>query len=186
MRALTPHEKRTMRVGFGLLLIYLVLFYGVRGWRQLENRRAEYQRLVEKARQLRAELQPYETKALKVQKLRETYQIQPALLSKATLVAEASAAIQKAATAGGVQLGPVRESSARGSNKELVSMQLEGTGPVSAVMSLLYRLQTLGFPIILDSVQLTSDSAKPSVLKMTVTIVILDYEEWKTPEGGHA
>ena len=186
MRALTPDERRTIRVGFGLLLIYLVLFYGVRGWRQLETQRTEYQRLVDQARQLKWELQPYEKKALMVQKLREMYQLQPALLSKATLVADASAAIQKAAAAGGVQLGPVRESSARSSSKELVSMQLEGAGPVAAIMGLLHHVQTLGFPIVLDSLQLNSDPAKPGTLKMTVTIVILDYDQWKTTEARHA
>jgi hypothetical protein len=158
----------------------------VRGWKHLEQRRAEYQRLVQQAQQLKLELLPYEKRSLMVQRLRESFQIKPALLSKATLVAEASAAIQKAASAGGVQLGPVRESSARTSGKELVSMQLEGAGPVPAVMSLVYRLQTLGIPIVLDSVQLNADPAKPGTVKLTATIVILDYEQWKNPEARHA
>ena len=91
---------------------------------------------------------------------------------------EASAAIQNAAKSGGIQLGPMRESPARTSAKELTSMQLEGNGSVSAVMTLLHRLETVGYPLIIDSLQITPDT-KPGKVKVNLTIVILDYEQWK-------
>jgi hypothetical protein len=65
-------------------------------------------------------------------------------------------------------------------------MQLEGVGPVPAVMALLHRLELLGFPLILDSLQLTPEPTKPGNLKMNVTIVILDYEHWQKPEAPRA
>ncbi len=185
MRPLSDHEKRTIRLGTILVVSYLVLFYGVRTWSRLESRRSEYQRLVQKARHLTQELQPYEKKSVMVERLRTTFQIDPGKLSKTTLVAEASAAIQKAATSGGVQLGPLRESAARATGKELASMQLEGVGPVPAVLGLLHRIQTLGYPLVLDSIQLTPDPAKPGTLKINLTLVILDFDQWKAPEAGH-
>ena len=96
-------------------------------------------------------------------------------------MAEASAAIQKAASSGGVGLGPLRESGGRPSAKELASMQLEGSGTSTAVISFLQRLQTLGYPILLESVQLNADS-KPGNVKLHLIIIILDFDQWKTEE----
>ena len=146
MRTLTDHERRTIRIGATALAIYLVLFLGLRVWKQLETRRSDYQKLVKDAQSLREEFRPYENRTLLVEKLRETFHIVPPKLSKATLVAEASAAIQKTAASGGVGLGPIRESAARPSAKELASMQLEGIGPVPALLTFLHRLETLGLP----------------------------------------
>jgi hypothetical protein len=67
----------------------------------------------------------------------------------------------------------------------LASMQIEGTGPVPAVMGLLSRLESVGFPLIIDSVQLTPD-VRPGQLKMNLTILILDFEQWKKEAAPHA
>jgi hypothetical protein len=117
-----------------------------------------------------------------LEKLKENFHIDPAKLSKATLVAEASAAIQKAATSGGIQLGPVRESPARASAKELASMQLEGMGPPPAILGLLHRLTTLGYPFVIDTVQVNPETTRPGMLKVNLTIVILDFDQWKKEE----
>jgi hypothetical protein len=185
MRTLSDQEKRTIRIGVGALAVYLVLFYGWRGWNALETRRTRYEGLVRQAQQLKRELQPYQKKTVVIQDLSEKFQLDPTKLSKTTLVAEASAAIQKAASTGGVQLGPLRES-ARGSVKEMASMQLEGVGPVPAIMQFLHRLERLGYPIVFDSVQVTADPSKPGAVKVNLTIVILDYDQWKAPEARHA
>jgi hypothetical protein len=186
MKALTDRDKRTLRIAAAIISIYLILFFGVSGWKQLETRRSEYQQLVKEAQSLRQQLRPYENKALLVEKMKETFHIDLSKLSKATLVGEASAAIQKAAQTGGVQLGPIRESPARSSAKELASMQLEGIGPVPAVMTLLHRLEILGYPLIVDSVQITPEATKPGMVKLNLTIVILDYEQWKIQEKRNA
>lgn len=186
MANLTDREKKTIRLAAMGVALYLVLFFGLRGWKHLETRRLEYQRLVEQAERLRREFQPYENKALLVQKLRGTFNLDPRKLTKATLVAEVSAAIQKAATSGGVQLGPMRESPARAAAKELVSMQLEGSGPIPAMMALVHRLEGLGFPLVIDSIQITPDNTRPSMIKISMTIVILDWEQWKAAEASHA
>ncbi len=183
---LTQRDQRTIRFAALAMAVYLVLFFGWRGWALLEARRAEYQKLLTDGQRLKAELLPYENKVLLTQKLKETFHLEPQKLSKTTVVAEASAAIQKAATSGGVQVGPIRETPARSSAKELTSMQLEGVGPVPAVMGLLHRLGTLGFPLVIDSLQFTPDPSKPGNLKVHLTIVILNFDQWKGEEKTHA
>jgi len=53
------------------------------------------------------------------------------------------------------------------------------------VMGLLSRLESVGFPLIIDSVQLTPDP-RPGQLKINLTILILDFEQWKKEEPPHA
>jgi len=101
--------------------------------------------LIQVAQRFRQDLHPMRTERFSLRNWRSARHIIPAKLSKPTLVADASAAIQKAATSGGVQLGPIRESAARPSAKELAAMQLEGLGPIPALLSFLYRLETLGY-----------------------------------------
>jgi hypothetical protein len=185
MRTLTPHEKRTVRFGVAAILIYLLLFGGFQVSKYFGKSRAEYQKLVIQADALKGEVRLYDDRVLVAKKLMESLRLDPAKLSRTSVVAEASAAIQKAAMGGGVQVGPVRESPARPSSKELASVQMEGTGPVSAVMGLLSRLESVGFPLIIDSVQLTPDM-RPGQLKVNLTILILDFDQWTKEGTPHA
>lgn len=186
MRALTEREKRTVRYGAIAVAVYLTLFGGYHVWRFLEGKRIAYQKLVAEAQERKQQIQPYEDKVLIVKKLMDTFHLDPAKLSRATLVADASAAIQRAAMSGGIRVGPVRESPARASARELASVQLEGTGRVPAVMGFLSQIQGLGFPLIIDSVQLTPETTRPGQVKVNLTIVILDFDQWKTKEAHHA
>jgi len=179
MRTLTAAEKRTIRIATLGIALYLAVFFGVRFWRFFDKGRRDYVRLVQDARMLRQQLEPYADKVLAVQKLMDHFQMDPLKLSKATVVAEASAAIQKAALTAAIQLGPVRETPARASNKELAQIQLEGTGPTAAVLAFLSRLETIGYPIILEAVQMITDNSRPGNVKTTLTIVILDFDQWR-------
>lgn len=186
MRTLTLQEKRTVRIAGALIAIYLVLFCGWRGWSNLEAKRKEYQKMVEEAQRRKEQLQVYQDKVVKIKELMEKFHLDPARLSKASVVAEASDAIQKAGTGGGVQFGPIRESHGRASAKELASMQLQGSGPLPAVMALLHRLEGIGYPVIIDSVQMTPDAMKPGMVKINLSILIMDYEAWKSKEAPNA
>ncbi|MBC8094298.1 MAG: hypothetical protein H7Y43_00670 [Akkermansiaceae bacterium] len=183
MRTITTREKRLLRFSSLGIAIYLAVFFV---GRPLKARRAEYETLVKQAQLLRDRVQPYSARAEKVQQLMDTFQFDPAKLTRPTIVGEASAAIQKAAMSSGIQVGPVRESPARASGKELASVQFEGTGQLPAIMGLLKRIETLGFPMIVDSVQLTPEKTGPGMVKMSLTIVILDFEQWKKEEKPHA
>jgi type II secretory pathway component PulM len=179
MRTITTREKKLIRYSAIGIVIYLALFFI---WRPLQHRRVEYEKLVRDAQALRDRIQPYSARAETVQALMEKFQLDPAKLNKATVVGAASAALQKAAMSSGIQVGPVRESPARSANKELASVQFEATGQVPAIMNLLERVKTLGFPMIVDSVQITPEKMGPGMVKLSLTVVILDFDQWQKKE----
>ena len=183
MRPLTDREQRTVRLGGIGVAIYLMLFLGLQAWKHGERRRAEYQALVREAVVLNDKLGVYDEKVVAARRLMEEFRLDPARLSRPTLVAQATAAIQQAALQRGIQLGPVRETPSHASGTELSAIQLEGTGPVPAVLRFLESLRTLGYPLITDSLQLTPAAAGPGPVKVNVTLVIPDFEQWKTSDG---
>jgi hypothetical protein len=186
MRTLTDREKRVIRLGAIAIGAYLVLFGGMQTAKFFERKRSEYQKLVKEAQGLRREIQLYDDKAVALKKLMENFNLDPARLSRTTAVAEASAAIQKTAASGGVQVGAVRESPARPSSKELGSIQLETIGPVPALTALLGRLESVGYPLIVETVQITAEPMRPGQVKMSLTILVLDFDQWKKGETPNA
>lgn len=178
-RALTPQEKRTIRLAAIVLGIYLVGFAAFLLWKGIEKRRAEYNADVAQAAQLRETIQVHRDKAALIEELMARFHMDPTTLSRTSIVAQASAAIQKAATEAGVNPGTIRESSGLGAEREIATIQVEGSGPAPAVMSLLYHMERLGFPLLMDSLQLTSDPRMPGAVKLNLTIVILDFEQWR-------
>lgn len=186
MRKLTQREQRTVRYGGIGLGIYLLLFFAFHIWRGLEEKRSDYKDLVQQARDLKSEIENYKTRALVAQKLMNEYHVDPAKLSEASVVAQASAAIQTEAGADGIALGTIRESASQSSNLQLASIHIEGSGKVPAMLKLLDRLQRLGYPLFIDSVQLTSNPMQPDHVKFDMTITILDFAQWKNKEASHA
>ncbi len=186
MVKLNPREQRTVRIAGIGLAIYLVLFIAFQVWKGLEARRAAYVELSDRARQVATDLIPYESRVLLTQTLKEKFKFDPRTQKRMSLVADASAAIQNAARSGGVQVGTLRESSARPSSKELASMQFEGMGPVPGILALVHQLETLGYPLIIDSVLITADPTKPGMVKLNLTILILDFSQWQKPEVPRA
>src|SRR3974390_1497810 len=119
MRTLNPSEKRTIRFGAAAVALCLIVSGLVQGWKALERQRSQYGAVLRQAQDLKREIKIYTDKAAAAQRLVDTYKLDPMKLRKATEVAEASAAIQKAIASSGVGVGPVRESPARPANKEL-------------------------------------------------------------------
>ena len=186
MQNLTERDKRTLRLATIAIVIYLALFFGLKTWKGLEKKRADYQTLLADTLRLKRELLPAENQALLTEKLKEAFRLEPLKLSRTTLVAEASAALQKAAQGGGVMIGPIRESASRPNAKELTSMQLEAVGPIPALLTLLHNMGSLGFPLVVDSLQMSLDPAQPNMVKVNLTIVVLDFEQWKKEVIPHA
>jgi hypothetical protein len=186
MPALNERERKTVRMAVILVGIYLALFGGIKLYKVLAVQRADYGRVLAETRALRAKVQPYETRAAMVKKLMESSKIDPMRLARTSVVAEASAALQKTATSGGIQLGTIRESPSRTASKEIGSIQLEANGSVSALLGFLHRFQSVGYPLLLDQIQITSEPSKPGMLKLHLTIIVLDFEQWKQEEQKHA
>jgi len=182
-RALTPQEKRTIRLAGIGLAVYLTLFGGFMLVKALDRSRADYRAEVAEARALRDKIQTYRDKADLIGDLMERYHMDPTRLSRTNVIAEASAALQKAATEAGISPGTIRESAARGTGKEIASIQLEGAGNVQGLMSLLYHLPTLGYPLILDELQITSGGPMPGAVKFNMTIAVLDFEQWSKAQA---
>ncbi|HEX3800340.1 MAG TPA: hypothetical protein VH413_16720 [Verrucomicrobiae bacterium] len=183
---MTPKEKRTVRIAGIGIAIYLVLFAGVQVWKFTARKHAEYMQLVADAQSLKDEVRRYDDRIAVVKKLMEQFHMDPVSLKKSSVVAEASSAIQKAAQGSGFQVGPVRESPAHNSGKELASIELEGSGPVKGAVGLIYRLEGLGYPLVIDSTQFSSDPMRPGQVKLKLTITILDFDQVQKAGGPHA
>jgi hypothetical protein len=179
VRTLAPSEKRTIRIAAAVLGAYFLFFCTQKLWKVVGNQRAQYVGLLHEVEHMRAQLRPYEGRVAVTKKLMEELQLDPARLSRTSVVAEASSAIQKAALSGGLQMGPIHESPPRLSTPELASIQLDCLGPLPALLSFMYRFERLGYPLLIDSVQLSSDPTKPGMSKLHLAIIILDFEQWK-------
>ena len=169
MRTLNDREKRTVRFAVIGIAAYLLVFYGYQGWDYLHAQRVEYLALLHEVQNLKSEIAPYESKAIHVEKLMKDSHLDPAQLSRDTVVAGASAALQKAAAANGIQVGPIRESPARTSAKEMASVQFEGTGQLHSVLALLHGIKSVGYPLLIDSLQMSRrfPSSRPGQVKLT-------------------
>jgi hypothetical protein len=186
MPAITERDKRTIRIAAIGLAVYLVVFFGFKGWKRLEAQRTGYRQLLAKVQREEQELRAYENKVLLFEKYRDAYRLDPARLPRETLVSEASSAIQNMARQDGIQLGPVRENPGRSSGRELATIQFDGTGPLPAALTLIQKVQTLGYPVVIDSLQLTPDASRPGTLKINATLVILNFEFWNKSEAPNA
>lgn len=186
MTTITEREQRTLRIaGIGILL-YLTLFFGAKLIKGASSLRAAYDQQVRAAQTLRSEVQTYEVRALRLQRLMEQLQLEPGKVATNSIIAQTSAALQQAAVAGGLQIGSIRESVARSSERELGTIQLDATGLPLSIMSFLARLEHLGFPVIVDAVQLSSEPRGPGMLKVNFSLIILDFEQWKPRKAPHA
>lgn len=181
MPSLTERDKRTIRLASIAVAAYLVLFFGIKLVRNLESSRTSYQQLVLDARVLQQELETYKTKAEVVKKLRGDAGVNLTELPSDRLMGETATAIQKAAQSSGVKMGPIRENAGRRAAGEIGSMQLEASGPVQGVFGFLDQLDSLGYPVIIDSVQFGSER-RPGQLKVDIDMVIIDFTRWSEQE----
>ena len=186
MNTLTEREKKTVRLGGIGLAAYLVLFFGFKGAHGLGAIRADYDKQVRTAYELRQEVQTYETRAARLKRMMDRLRLDPGKLSPQTVVAQTTAALQTAAMTGGLALGPIRESLTHATEQDLGTIQFDATGQPQAVTRFLATLNQLGFPIIVESVQLSSDPRGPGVLKMHLNLTLLDFEQWKRRSPTHA
>ena len=186
MKQLTEREQKTVRIGGIGLGIYLLLFFGFKGAHGLRAIRADYDKKVRTAYDLRREVQTYETRTARLKRMMDRLRLDPGKLSPQTVVAQTTAALQTAAMSGGLGLGPIRESLARATEQELGSIQFDATGQPQAVARFLAGLNQLGVPIIVESVQLSSDPRGPGVIKMHLNLTLLDFEQWKRRSPTHA
>ncbi len=181
MRALTDREKRTVRLAGVLIGAYLILFYGVRAVTYLEGKRSERLGRFLVAQALKEDILLEETKAARLAKLKAGLRIDLPGLREETVVGEASAAIQKAAQDQGLQLGPTKETRRRSTDREIGSIQIEGQGGAPAAAQFIAGLGSIGFPLVVDSVQLKA-APSPGQVSFTLSVAVLNFAAWKSEE----
>ena len=186
MKPLTEREQRTVRLGGIGLAVYLLLFFGFKAAHGLGALRVDYDRQLRTAHNLKSEVRTYETRVARLKRLMERLHLDPGTLTPQTVVSKTTAALQTAAMGGGLQLGPIRESLVRGTEQEMGSIQFDATGQPQAVTKFLAGLNQLGVPIVVESVQLTSEPRGPGMIKMHLNLIILDFEQWKRRNPTHA
>jgi hypothetical protein len=184
MKPLTDSERRTLRLAGIGLAVYLPLFLGMKVIQWGGRLRADYDALSTTARTLRVQVQPYEARAVRLGKLMDRYQLDPGKLSTNTVVGDASAAIQRAAMTGGLQLGPIRESVSTTTDKAAGAIQFDATGQAAGVLKFVAGIGALGFPVIVESVQFSEAPRGPGMVKVHLSLIILDYGQWKPREAG--
>lgn len=175
---MTERDQKTIRIGAIVVAIYLIGFFGFKAFKK-GGAADDYQTLRRQAEQLQASVRAQQNRVLLYDKLSELYRLDPQKIKKETLVADASSAIQTAAQQGGIKLGPLRESPGRGNARELTTFQIEGAGNVTSALGLLHKIQTLGFPLVIDSVQFGKAPGPPGQVKLSLTVIILNYENFK-------
>jgi hypothetical protein len=183
-RELTAREKRTVRAGIALVGAYLILLYGFKGWRWLEEKRAGYAALATEANLVKEQLLTERFKAERLRKLRNELRIDLGSLREESIVGEARGAIQAAAQSSGVQIISSKETPGRASGKELASFQIEAVAPLPAAIQLLKNLRSTGYPVVVDRVQFQRAGMQPGQVKLSLAAAVLSFKEWKP--GGEA
>jgi hypothetical protein len=179
MTPLTDRDKRTVRYAAIGLAIYLVVFFSVKLVRRLENERTAYANLVLDARLLKQQWETQQARTELIEKLRKESGVDLSKVPKASLVTKTSEAIQQAAMSGGIKLGPMRETPGNHSRGELAVVQLEATGQVQGMLNLIHQVQALGYPVIIDGLEMKPDPRQPNMLRLDVDLVILDLDKWQ-------
>lgn len=181
---MTERDQKTIRIGAILVAVYLACFFGYKALKGRGASGQSYEELARRVAKMEQEIRSQENEVLLFEKLSEQFRLDPRKLKSETLVADTSAAILKAAQQGGIQLGPVRETPGREKGRELSTIQIEGTGAPGATLALLHNLQSLGYPLLIDSVQFAPAQNKPGQVKINLTLIILNFAQWK--EGPNA
>jgi hypothetical protein len=181
-RKLTVKEIRTVRIAAAGVGLYLLFFYGGAILGSFGSRHGAYAEEVQEARDLRDVIKPYPKRIEAVSNLMARFEMDPAGLKHATLVANANAAIQKTGSSCGVNFGPIRETPGRSSAKEAGSIQFDGDGQIPGVMAFLHQLDSVGYPVVVDSIQLSPQQNRPGGLHFNLTVVVYDFDAWKAKE----
>jgi len=186
MRPLTARERRTLRLALIFLGSYLLLFYGLSGWKRLEAKRAEYEDLRLAAATVVADVSREAVKARRLRQLRESSRMKLERLHEESMVGEARASIQAAAQACGIKLGTSRESPGRPAARELAAIDLDGVGPTTGLVRFLWNLPRLGYPLVLDRINVQTTGMEAGTVRFSLNVVILNFAAWKPEEKANA
>ncbi len=186
LESLSEKDRKTLRYGAVIIVVYLSLFYGRSILAAFESSRVAYFEQLEQAEDLEEIFRSYENKVLKIEKYRDQYHLNVRALSNTNLVGNAGRALQELVKQSKFKIGQVRETLASGGSANAATFQVEGSGPLKSLMPLLHRLQSTGYPMIIDTISIRTDEKKRGNVQWSATIVVLDYRKWKAKGGNRA
>lgn len=186
LASMSEKDKRTLRYGAMFIVLYLSVFYGRSLLGVFEGNRQTYFQKLDEAEELGVLFRSYETRGMKLEKLRDKLQLDVHRLDSTNLVGNVGRSIQALVKQSGYKMGQVREVAGGGSKGAAATLQIEGTGPLKSFMPLMQRIRTTGYPLILDSLSIRTDKRKAGQLQWSADLIILDYKKWKTPGGRGA
>ena len=186
LASLSEKDRKTIRYGAAFIGVYLCLFYGGTLLSALEGSRTEYFQQLEEAQRLGELFRTYETKVLKIEKLRHQFRLNVHALSSTNLVGNAGRTIQDLVKQSEFKMGQIRETLGGTGNGLAATFQLEAEGPLKSFMPLLDRLQSTGYPLIIESLTVLTDKRQRGKVQWSATITVLDYNEWKSKGGNRA
>lgn len=186
LASLSEKDQKTVRYGAAFVAVYLCLFYGGTILSKLEGSRTEYFEQLEEAETLGKLFRTYETKVLKIEKLRNQFDLNVQALSSTNLVGNAGRTIQEVVKQSDFKVGQIRETIGSSGNGLAATFQLEAEGPLKNLMPLLDRLKSTGYPLIFESLTIRTDKRQRGKVQWSATINVLDYTQWKTKGGDRA
>ncbi len=179
MAKLNAREQRIVKWALVLVPLYLLLFYGLAGVRALEEQRKEFGNIQLEAEEVELRITKEAKKYKRLKRMREEWSLHLKELNTATLVTSAREAVQSAASKCGVGLGNSQEMG-RGNNNDLLRViQMQGSGKTEAVLRFLYLCPRLGYPLLLDNLQIKGVPGKPGRLTLTFSLAIVNTDRWK-------
>ncbi len=181
--SMSEKDKRTLIGGAVIIVVYLSLFYGSSLLGLIEGDRQAYFKKLDEAQQMGELFRSYETKVMKIEKLRDRFQLEVHEINHSNLVGNVGRSIQDLVKKSGYKMGQIREVPGSGGKGVAATLQMEGEGPMKSLMPLLHRFQSTGYPLLIDSFNIRSDKRKPGQLQWSADVIILDYQLWKK-EGG--
>lgn len=168
-------EKKLIKFTAIGLTIYLLAFYGKDYLGAFEKKLDDFKKKEKTIVNHRTKLVPYSSRVLMLEKLRKKLNIDVRRLSSNELVGQTSQAIQQSAKQSGIKIGPLRESSGRSTS----SLRFEANGKYDGMVKFLRSIGTSGYPIMIESMQVNLDPSKKGNVKISLSIGIIDFANWK-------
>jgi len=179
VRDLTRRERRTVRIGAIVLVAYLGIFYGMKGWHWLEDRRDAHDELRIQAAEISAGILRERARARRMRELEIALGFDPRATGGEKIVQAARADLEKLAVAQKVQVGTLRELEGHSRQGESRRFQVSGTGLMIAVAGFVDGLRALGHPIVVDRLAIDTSGLAGGVVRFTLDLVLADFDEWK-------
>jgi hypothetical protein len=182
VRKLTARERRLIRFSALGLGLYLIAYLGFAAFRGLEELRAEHGALRRYVQSSDERLARALVEQQRLARLRRQCPLALERLDQKTVVGDARVALEQAAKSCGVSLATVRETPGRLRALEHTVFQVSGGGKDQNVVRFVDRMHRLGYPFVLDNVQVKAAKA-PGQVTFSFSAALLDFARWSGEEA---